>query len=430
MDTIYAISSGAPPCAIAVMRLSGPGAHAAAAALAGRLPPVRHAGVRRLRDPASGLELDQALVLTFAANASATGEAAVELHLHGGRAVVCAVERALAAIPGLRPAEPGEFTRRALMNGRIDLTEAEALGDLLAAETERQRRTALGNAGGALRRRIDAWTDRVVGIAAAAEALIDHGDEDDLADEERLVAELRTAATALAHEIADAIAQPPIEALTHGLVVVLAGPPNAGKSSLINRLSGAEVAIVTPVAGTTRDRIEAAVVRNGVAWRLVDTAGLAVATDDPVERIGIARAEEAIARADILLWLGDAPPPVTDATVLALHPRADLPDRAAVPAGRIAVSAATGEGIAALWDRLEAIAQSLLPPEDQPALNARQRQLCGEVEGALAAIAGEPDLLIIGEQLRLARHALDRITGRADTEAVLDALFGRFCIGK
>ncbi|MBB3912187.1 tRNA uridine-5-carboxymethylaminomethyl(34) synthesis GTPase MnmE [Sphingomonas desiccabilis] len=431
MDTIFAVSSGQPPAAIALLRVSGPGAVAAAEALAGELPPPRRAGLRALRDPADGGLLDRALLLWFPAPHTATGEDLVELHLHGGRAVVRAVEACLARQPRLRPAEAGEFTRRALANGRLDLSEAEGLGDLLMAETEAQRRAALATAEGAVRRQVEGWQDRLLMLAAHVEAMLDHADEEDVADDFGALENIRSGCEALGAELAEVLAAPPVERLRDGIRVVLAGPPNSGKSTLLNALADREAAIVSPIAGTTRDRIEAPVVRNGIAWVLTDTAGLAENTDDPIERIGIARAEEAMQRADLLLWLADDPAPeIEGVQVLALHPRADLPGRGAVPSDRIGLSVAQGWGIVELWSEMERMARGLLPREDMLALNRRQQDLLHDAACALADAAAHHDPLLIAEELRRARAAFDRVTGRADVEGVLDALFGRFCIGK
>ena len=423
-DTIFALSSGTPPAAIAIMRLSGAGAFAAVMALAGTLPEPRVATLRSLRDPASGALLDRALVLLFPGPDSATGEDVAELHLHGGRAVVRAVDAVLAELPGLRAAEAGEFTRRALVNGRIDLTEAEGLADLLAAETEAQRRAAIASAEGGLRRCIDQWSARTVALAARIEAAIDHEDEEDVGAAP-IIVEVRAGASALAQDIAAMLAQPPAERLHEGIRVVLAGPPNSGKSTLLNALAGREAAIVSPIAGTTRDRIEVPVVRRGIAWLLTDTAGLAVETDDPIEAIGIARAREAAALADIVLWLGDDAPP--EPAMLAIHPKADVrPSRR----DRLAVSAAAGEGMEALWDALVERAQMLLPASGAVALNRRQAELSGIAAAALDIAAEATDPLLIAEELRHALLQFDRLTGQAGVENVLDDLFGRFCIGK
>ena len=429
-DTIYAVSSGAPPAAIAVVRVSGPGAIDSAKALMRTVPHARTPALRKLRDPVTGDLLDHALVLRFDAPATATGEDLVELHLHGGRAVVAAVLAALSALDGLREAEPGEFTRQALANGRIDLTEAEGLGDLLAAETESQRRAAITAAEGAIGRMVNRWSDRTVALSARTEALIDHSDEDDVGDDGDLPAIRREMAT-LGTEIASVLAEPPVERLRDGIRIVLAGPPNSGKSTLLNRLIGREAAIVSPIAGTTRDRIEAPVSRGGIAYLFTDTAGLREAGEDMIEAIGMDRAREAAVTADVLLWLGDGPAPAMDGPiVIALHPRSDEMGRKACGQGRLVISAETGVGIDALWDTISAAAKSKLPTLDRLALNARQRALAGDAHSWLNTGVGEHDLILIGESLRAARGAFDKITGRSDVEAMLDSLFASFCIGK
>lgn len=429
MDTIFAVSSGAPPAAIAVLRLSGARAFAAVEALAGDLPPPRHAGVRPLRDPVDGERLDRAIILLFPGPRSATGEDLAELHLHGGRAVVRAVEAVLARIDGLRPAEAGEFTRRALSNGRLDLSQAEGLGDLLAAETEAQRRAALRSAEGAVRREVEAWEAQLLATAAHAEALLDHSDEDDVTESADDLSDLCTRARALAGQIEAIADRPPVERLRDGLRVVLAGPPNAGKSTLLNVLVERDAAIVSPIAGTTRDRIEVPVVRDGIAYLFIDTAGLNAAPGDAIEEIGIARAQAALDAADILLWLGDTPPP-EHPSALWVHARIDEPGRGGLGDADLAVSAVTGEGMDALWRALHSRAGTLLPPPDLVALNARQRGLCLDAAGALRRAAAERNLLLFAEELRGARNAFDAITGQASVETMLDALFGRFCIGK
>lgn len=427
-DTIFAVSSGSPPAAIAVLRLSGPDALKAAETLAGSLPEPRRAGVRALRAP-DGTLLDRALLLIFPGPASATGEDLVELHLHGGRAVVSVVEATLAAVPGLRRAEPGEFTRRALTLGRIDLSEAEGLGDLLMAETEAQRRVAIGAAEGGVRRQIADWAGRTLALSAHVEAILDHGDEDDVAEAGDPLPQVRAAAATLAREIEDVVARPPVERLRDGVRVALAGPPNIGKSTLFNALAGREAAIVSPVAGTTRDRIEAPVVRDGIPYLLIDTAGLTEASDDPIEIVGVERARIAHAGADVLLWLDDAPPPDRPG-VIAVHARADDVARAVAPEGRIAVSGKTGAGLTHLWRVVNQMAQALLPRPDELALNQRQRELSRKAAVALRLAGQLNDPLLIAEEIRTALRAFDRVTGAADVESMLDALFSRFCIGK
>jgi tRNA modification GTPase len=429
-DSIFALSTGPPPAALAVIRISGSGAFAAIESLAGALPPPRRASLRTLRH--DGEHLDRALVLIFPGPATATGEDLAELHLHGSRAVVRAVERALAAMPGLRMAEPGEFTRRALAQGRIDLTEAEGLADLLAAETEGQRRAALRAAEGGVRRQIERWSHRALQLSAAIEASLDHGDEDDVADGADTVDAIARDAGALAAEIETIVAQPTVERLHDGIRVVLAGPPNSGKSTLLNALAGRDAAIVSPVAGTTRDRIEVPVMRDGIAWLLIDTAGLHDAPADMVEEIGIARTQTALAEADLVLWLDDeAIPSAIEATPhLLVHSRSDAPGRLAVPAGRIATSAIDGGGVDALWTAMADVGRDLLPASDTVPLNRRQWELAASAAEALRRAGEVPDPLLVAEELRAALRAFDRITGAADVEAMLDALFGRFCIGK
>ena len=423
-DTIFALSSGRPPAAVAVIRSSGPGAIVAGEALAGTLPPARQAALRTLRDPASGDVIDEALVLRFAAPASATGEDIVEYQCHGGRAVVDAVLAALAAQPGLRLAEPGEFTRRAFAKGRIDLTEAEGLADLLEAETESQRRAALLTAEGGLRRQIAAWRQRLIELSARAEAAIDYvGDEDETATDE---AALAADAQALASELGDSLARPRAEPLNEGVRVVVAGPPNAGKSSLVNALADSDKAIVTAIAGTTRDAIEVPLAIDGVPILLVDTAGLRD-SDDVVEAIGVTRAEGQIQRADILLWLGEPDEAPAHPRLVRLHAQADI--RADAPVGSLAVSAVTGTGLADLATRIVAAARQLLPAEGEVALNRRQAGELAETHAALAEITGT-DLVRTAEGLRIARGAFDRLDGRSGVEDMLDALFGRFCLGK
>lgn len=425
-DTIYACSSGPPPAAIAIVRISGPAAFTVAASIGAPLPPPRHAAVRALRDPADGRLLDRALMLTFPAPRTATGEDLVELHLHGGRAVVAAVSAVLAAQPGLRAAEPGEFTRRALTNGVIDLTAAEGLGDLLSAETETQRRAALRIAEGGLRSIVEGWADRLVGVAARIEAQLDFSDEDDVPEE--AVDAIASEIVSVGDEMAALLDTPSVERLHDGVRVVIAGPPNSGKSTLLNVLTGREVAIVSPISGTTRDRIEAAVTRDGIAYLLTDTAGLTDSPNDSVEAIGIARAAAAIRSADIVLWLGDTPP--SDPSHIAIHARADLPERSMQPPfSALAVSAGTRSGISALWALLATRAAALLPTSDAIVVNARQRSLV-RVSHQHLTLAGGSDLLVVAEEVRCAIRTLDAVTGRTGTEDVLDAIFSRFCIGK
>lgn len=423
MDTIFALSSGRPPAAIAVMRISGQQAIAATQQLVRALPAPRRAALRTLRD-AAGTALDQALVLIFPAPHTATGEDLVELHLHGGRAVVAAVEQALAKQPGLRPAQPGEFTRRALTNGRIDLIQAQGLADLLEAETEQQRRLAIESADGAVSRMVMAWMDDLSRIGALIEAAIDFDDEDDVLPVNARQIE-RDVAT-ITRDLCETLDRAPVERYRDGIRVVLVGPPNAGKSSLLNALVGREAAIVSPIAGTTRDRIEATVVRRGRIFTLIDTAGLRDDTEDAIERIGIQRAREAVAAADIILDLGDGSG--ANPRAIAIHARAD--QRPDAPASALATSIADASSIDRLWDKIERRAGGVLADPHGPTFHEAQRQSLAVAHAALERLIATQDLLLRAEELRTASRALAGLLGLDATEAMLDALFGRFCVGK
>jgi tRNA modification GTPase len=423
-DTIYALSSGSPPAAIAVVRISGPSADAALNALAGKLPEPRKATVAALRG-AAGERLDTALVLRFPAPASATGEDVAELHLHGGRAVVAALLRALGGMAGLREAEPGEFTRRAFENGRIDLAEAEGLADLLSAETESQRRSALALAGGALSRQVAAWQARLVGLSAQLEAVIDFSDEGEVG--EGLPPHWAEQLAALVAELEGALARPPAERLREGVRVVIAGPPNTGKSSLLNYLSGRQAAITSAIAGTTRDVVEAPTAIAGTPFLLVDTAGLREGADE-VERIGVERATQSLAAADLILWLG--PPGGCPHPQRSLSVQSMIDIAARDPSADSHVSAETGEGMDALIALLIARARTLLPAEGDAALNARHRAALAEAVAMLHASRSTADPIVLAEQLRTARVALGRVVGGHGVEDMLDTLFARFCIGK
>ena len=422
-DTIFALSSGAPPAAIGIIRISGSQSGAALAELAGKLPPARSPRVRTLRDR-TGAVLDTALVLWFPGPQTATGEDLAEIHCHGGRAVIAAISRSLADMDGLRAAESGEFTRRAFANGRMDLAEAEGLADLLAAETELQRQGALLSAGGSLSERIEEWRSRVLGLAAAVEAVIDFADEDDVAglppgltdETEDLVAEIRRVA-----------GRPEAERLRDGVRVILAGPPNAGKSSLFNALLADDAAIVTPEAGTTRDVLERSVGIAGVPFVLVDTAGMRKEGAGVIEEMGIERARRAVESGQIVLWLGE-PVEAPDGSIIVAS-KSDLGSADQGPAD-VKVSSVTGQGMDLLVDMIVERGKAALPPVDRIALNRRQKECALVAADNLAQLDISGDLLIGAERLRSARRALDRLVGRDSTEEMLDALFGRFCIGK
>lgn len=435
-DTIFALASGAGRGAVAVLRLSGPGSAAILGRLCRRMPKPRVASLRRLIDPAGGEALDDALVLWFPGPGSYTGEDSAELHLHGGPAVLAAVSGALAAL-GARPAEPGEFTRRAFLNGRMDLTAAEGIADLIDAETEAQRRQALRQADGALARLYGGWSERLTRLLAHQEAAIEFAEDDlptDLDDRARQgAAVLRTEIEA---HLADGGRG---ERLREGVVVAILGAPNAGKSSLLNALAGREAAIVSARAGTTRDVVEVRLSLAGVPVTLADTAGLREAADE-IEQEGIRRARRRAEEADLVLavFATDADP---DAETLAwVKPGAlvlaNKTDLAPAP-GKIggvspmAVSARTGEGLDALRASLEAEAIRLAGAGEAAVLTRpRHRAALSEAVAWLAEAetAALPELA--SEALRAALRALGRLTGHIGVEDVLDVVFRDFCIGK
>ncbi|MEO3471097.1 tRNA uridine-5-carboxymethylaminomethyl(34) synthesis GTPase MnmE [Roseomonas sp. CAU 1739] len=435
-DTIFALASGAGRGAIAVLRVSGPASGTILADVAGGLPRPRTASLRRLRDPDGGEVLDQAVVLWFPGPGSYTGEDGAELHLHGGPAVIAAVGGVLAA-RGARPAEPGEFTRRAFLNGRMDLTAAEGIADLIAAETEAQRRQALRQADGALAALTGGWAARLTRLLAHQEAAIEFAEDDlptDLADQSR------TGAAALRAEIETHLADGGKgERLREGLVVAILGAPNAGKSSLLNALAGREAAIVSARAGTTRDVVEVRLDLGGVPVTLADTAGLREARDE-IEQEGIRRARRRAEEADLVLavFAADAAPdPETLAWVvpgtLVLANKSDL---APVPVAiggvaPLAISARTGSGLAALREELAAAA-ARLAGTGETALLTRPRHRAALIEAAAwlgeAATAPLPELA--SEALRAALRSLGRLTGQVGVEEILDVVFRDFCIGK
>ncbi|MBV6489274.1 MAG: tRNA modification GTPase MnmE [Pseudorhodoplanes sp.] len=445
--TIFALSSGRPPAAIAVVRISGPRASDALRALTGKLPTPRLGTFVRIRDPQTGDLIDEALALYFPAPASETGEDVAELQVHGGRAVVSAIYDTLVRMDGLRLAEPGEFTRRAFENGKLDLTRVEGLADLIFADTQAQRRQAMRQLQGLLGNRAEEWRARLIEAQALAEAGIDFSDEADVASDvtQRALALARDLERDIAATLSGAARG---ERLREGLVVAIAGAPNAGKSTLLNRIARREAAIVSPYAGTTRDVIEVHLDLDGWPVTLLDTAGIRD-TDDPVEREGVLRAKARAAAADLVLWIEDAmedapaaagmsgvPGAREGAQVWRLRNKIDA-TRAAMPAGRVseatfAVSAKTGAGMDALLGALTAHAASFFGSAE-PALvtRERQRRTLQEAAEALAraiAVASRED--IFAEELRLAARALGRLTGRVDVEDILDAIFRDFCIGK
>lgn len=434
-DTIFAPATARGRAAISVVRVSGAGADAALARLAGTLPAPRLAALRTLRG-ASGEAIDRALVIRFEAGASFTGENSFEIQCHGGRAVLAAVLDALAASPGLRLAEPGEFTRRALENGRLDLLEAEGLADLVNAETEGQRRQALRAMRGALGDQAAEWRRALIRARALVEAVMDFADEDvpeDVGPE--VLALIDGAASAMRAALAGAAAA---ERVRDGFEVALVGAPNAGKSTLLNALARREAAITSATAGTTRDVIEVQMDLRGLPVTLLDTAGLRETVDE-IEALGVARARDRAESADMRLWLQA---PGSDGVApaegwlrpgdLHLASMADL--GGAAPHGAVPISARDGAGIDALVD---AIAREL---EGRAAgasavVRARHRQALetglSHLDLARAwLVGGEDSLDLAAEELRLATGSLESLLGRVDAERVLDDIFAEFCLGK
>ncbi|XP_061330685.1 tRNA modification GTPase GTPBP3, mitochondrial isoform X1 [Pezoporus flaviventris] len=489
-DTIFAVSSGHGRCGVAVIRTSGPGSRGALQSLTGRpaLPPPRVLALRRIRDPATGEPLDRGLVVWFQGPQSFTGEDCAELHVHGGPAVVSGVLRALGSLPGLRPAEPGEFTRRAFRRGKLDLTAAEGLGDLIRAETEAQRRQALRQMEGELGRLYQRWSDALTQALAHLEAYIDFSEDDNVEEEVLSQGEEwqgNGAGAGTPHPCCfqrDSWSLPAVDAtvraleqeigshlqdgrrgelLRGGVRAVIAGPPNVGKSSLLNLLCQRPAAIVSPAAGTTRDVVEVALNVGGYPLVLSDTAGLRDATD-PVEQEGVSRARDRLREADLVLAvldatavppepaglgavLGSLQPPTTTPCILVLN-KADLLKgnggslRAACAQGHplppvTFLSCKTSEGLDHL---LALLARELArlcgdPLSGSPSLTQSRHSL--HLRQCVAALAQygrerQSDLGLAAERLRLARRHLGSITGHVSTEDVLDIIFRDFCVGK
>jgi len=437
--TIFALSSAAGRAGVAVIRISGIEAGEALQGLAGALPEPRVATLRRLRHPVSRETLDRALILWFPAPHSFTGEHMAELHVHGGRAVVAGVLEALHAMPGLRPAEPGEFARRAFENGKIDLTEAEGLADLIDAETEAQRVQALRQSGGALRRLYDGWREAIIRAMALVEAALDFSDEADIPRE--AFAEARPIVRGLHDELSAHLQDARRgEILREGFRVAIAGPPNAGKSSLLNALAGRDAAIVSDEAGTTRDVIEVRLDLGGYPVIVSDTAGIREA-EGAIEREGIARAFRAAREADLIVWLTDAsmpsdPPPGLEGAsrLIAVANKCDL--ATSLPSGQFdhLMSVRTGAGMSEFVARLAAEVRARIG-DGAASLGITRPRHRTEIETARAALArflegDETEAELRAEDLREAAAALGRLTGRVDVEHVLDAIFSQFCIGK
>jgi len=425
MDTIFAPATARGKAGLAVIRISGPQAHQSAAALCGELPPLRQTALRRLTH--SGEVLDEALVLVFGAGHSFTGEDVVELQVHGSLAVMSVVLRALAVQPGLRLAEPGEFTRRALENGRLDLAQVEGLADLIDAETEAQRRQAFRVLSGAVGQRAIGWREQMVRAAALIEATIDFADEDVPVDVTPEVSGL--IAGLLSDLRAEVLGAAATERLRDGFEVAIVGAPNAGKSTLLNTLAGREAALTSHVAGTTRDVIEVRMDLQGLPVTLLDTAGLRQ-TDDIVEAMGVDRALARASDADLRVFLMDdaglPPGLVPQAGDIILQGKADL-------AGGD-VSGLTGQGVDALLDRIiaelspRAISSAVITHERHRSAINRAIQALESAQTALerGGEAGE----LVAEDIRRAVRAMESLVGKVDVETLLGEIFARFCIGK
>jgi tRNA modification GTPase len=455
-QTIFALSSGRPPSAISIVRVSGPEAGTALTLLAGKIPVPRMATRALLRD-GNRQPIDDAVVLWFPGPASATGEDVAEFHVHGGRAVLAALFATLSALDNMRAAEPGEFTRRAFENGKLDLTEAEGLDDLIHADTDRQRSQALRQLKGMLGDRARDWRAQIIEASALIEAGIDFSNEGDVPAE--LIAPALAKIKTLLGEIQQVLAeQGRGERLREGLVVAIAGPPNVGKSTLMNQLARREVAIVSPHAGTTRDIIEVQLDLDGYPVTVIDTAGIRD-TDDPVEREGVRRARARAAEADLVLWLVDATheknldegtAPVwvvrnkidldavgSDAAGLRIHAMNPGQRAGVVRQGQasadFAISASRGDGIQELISALVAFAQSYFGSGEGGLISReRQRKLLEETVVSLRRSASviEQGEELAAEDLRIAARSLGHLLGRVDVEDLLDVIFRDFCIGK
>jgi tRNA modification GTPase len=438
VDTIYALSSGRGRAGVAVIRVSGPQAGDTVRKLSGGLPVPRQAMLRKLIRASDGSLIDRGLVLWFPGPSSFTGEDVAEFHIHGGLAVTEAFLAELSEQPGLRIAEAGEFTRRAFGHGKYDLTEVEGLADLIEARSERQRRLAVRQAEGAASTVLNGWRQLLIGILARLEAAIDFVDEADVSEKalEGVSRSIRSMAKEISKELERGRQG---ERLRDGIKVVLAGMPNVGKSSLLNRLAGKEAAIVSPMAGTTRDIVEAHLSLAGLPVILRDTAGLRAIGSDVIEREGVARAQGAMGSADLVLWVaspdvaGSAVIPDLDSEVLQVWNKADLaPGPASGQEDIIAVSSRTGEGLALLERELVNRLQHLVA-DGESAIVTRQRHrealtaMLNHLEMALET--GRP-LEIVAEEIRLATYEIGKLTGYVEVETLLDDIFREFCVGK
>jgi tRNA modification GTPase len=432
-DTIFATASGHGRAAVCLIRISGLESRTVLERMTERMPEPRRAVVRTLKDPTTGEPLDQALVLWMPGPGSFTGEDQAELQIHGGLATRAAVLRALGAIDNCRPAEAGEFTRRAFLNGRMDLAQVEGLADIIDAETEAQRRQAMLQLGGRLGNAAENWRESVLQVLALLEASLDFSDEGDVPED--LEEEILGMIDRVRGEIGRAMANRSGERLREGLTVVLAGPPNAGKSTLLNALARRDVAIVSPIAGTTRDVIEVHCDLGGLPVIIVDTAGLRE-SGDMIEQEGVSRARARAQDADLVLWLvppeGEESEPPQAQRLLRVGTKSDL-NRVRHDCD-LTIAAATGEGLPELIAHLEEEASALMGQGDAILTRERHRKALERAHAALerarAMLVGHGPLELAAEEVRLAARAIGEITGRVDVEDVLDRLFSSFCIGK
>jgi tRNA modification GTPase len=437
-DTIFAIASGTSRAAILVARLSGPATRSVVKSLAGRIPPPREAALMTFTDPASGEPIDRGLLLFFPAPQSFTGEDCAEFHLHGSRAVISAILAALGRLEGTRPAEPGEFTRRALLNGKMDLAQIEGLGDLIEAETDWQRRQALRQMNGALSQKVALWRQNLLEAAALIEAEIDFSEEADVPEKtsSRIGSCLASVLSDLEHELDRGHVG---EIIRDGLTILIAGPPNAGKSTLLNALARRDVAIVSPEPGTTRDLIEVHLDLKGCAVTLIDTAGLRDAAST-IEQLGMDRARAKAREADLILWLSEASAPIeplrdlSEAEVWSLYTKSDLYEgRRCENRPGLWLSAETGENLDLLIERISSFANTLIGDGSGGLVTReRHRRAFADAAAALKHILGNLDepVEFLAEDLRIALHSLQRLTGAVDVEDILGEIFSRFCIGK